>query len=165
MDKHSDIVLTGGWGEVVSEEDETLFYLNHPTDPKTIAIKLFYNSCFLQPTFMMRTAALRTFGLYDEKYPNAEDYELVRRLSRRAKIANIPQYFVRYRVSSMGLSVGKRQQQLQMRLKVQWQYRDFGNPHFYLGILKTLILWSVPLGFLAALKRHLPAYKKVHKSL
>lgn len=160
LDKHAYVALLGGAGEVVSETGETLFYLNHPTDFKTIQRKLFYNSCFLQPSFMIRTIALRNYGLYNEDFPNAEDYELVRRISKYAKIENLPQYLIRYTVSSGGLSVSKRKQQLRLRLKVQWMYRDFGSIHFYLGILKTLILWNMPMGLIAACKRQLGAYKR-----
>ena len=159
MDQHPEMALIGGAGEVVSETGETLFYLNHPTDFETILKKLFYNSCFLQPTFMIRAEALRKYGLYDESFPNAEDYELVRRYARHAKIGNLSHYLIRYTVSSGGLSVSKRRQQLRLRLRVQWRYRDFRSIHFYLGILKTLVLWFMPMGLITAVKQRLSAYK------
>lgn len=158
MDRNPDVALSGGAGEVVSETGETLFYLNHPTDSTTIKKDLFYNSCFLQPTFIIRTTALQAYGLYDERYPNAEDYELVRRLSQQTKLANLPEYLIRYTVSSGGLSVSKRQQQLLMRLRVQLQYRDFSTIHFYLGLMKTAMLWMMPMVLIMGIKRRLTSY-------
>lgn len=160
MDQHPDVVLLGSSGEVVSEAGKTLYYLNHPTDHETIATRLFYNSCFFHPTFMIRTSALRSFGLYDERYPNAEDYELVRRFAVQAKVANLPDYLIRYTVSTGGQSVKKRRQQLRQRLRVQWQYRDFKNIHFYLGVLKTFILACLPMSLITTIKQHLSAYQK-----
>lgn len=159
MDQNPLVALCGGAGHVVSEAGATLFHLNYPTGHDAIVKALYYNSCFLQPSFMIRTSALREFGLYDESFPNAEDYELVRRMARHAKLANLPHYIVNYTVSSGGLSVAKRRQQLRQRLRVQWRYRNFVSLHFYLGIMKTLLLWYMPLGLLAEIKRRLPAYR------
>jgi glycosyltransferase involved in cell wall biosynthesis len=160
MDANPDVALSGGGGEVVTEDGKVMFYLNHPTDHATILRELYYNSCFLQPTFIIRASALREMGLYDEHYPNAEDYELARRLATRYRLANVPDYLIRYTLSPGGLSIGKRHQQLGLRLEVQWKYRNFANIHFYLGILKTAVLWMLPVSFITALKQRLSAYKK-----
>ena len=52
LDANPDIALVGGWGHVVSEQGETLFYINHPTEHEVIVRKLFYNSRFLHPTLI-----------------------------------------------------------------------------------------------------------------
>jgi hypothetical protein len=103
---------------------------------------------------------LRGHGLYDESYPNAEDYELVRRYARHAEIANLPNYLVSIMVRADGISVSKRKEQLQQRLRVQWQYRDFASIHFYLGVLKTLALWCMPVVLIRIIKRRMPGYNK-----
>ena len=160
MDKHPDVAILGGAGHVVTEKGKTLFYLNHPTDFNTIRRKLYYNSCFLQPTFMMRAKALRKYGLYDESFPNAEDYEMLRRYARYTKLANLPNYLINYTVSTGGLSVKKRKQQLRLRLRVQLRYFNLLSIHFYLGVLKTLMLWWMPMGLIASIKQRLGAYKR-----
>jgi len=160
MDAHSGVALLGGCGEVVSEQGKILFHLNHPTDHKAITNALYYNSCFLHPTFMIRTTALRETGLYSENYPGAEDYELARRLAQRSQVSNLPQYLVAYTWSPGGISLSKRRKQLHSRLKVQWAYRNFGSIHFYLGILKTGILSLLPVSLITAIKQRRQDYQK-----
>jgi glycosyltransferase involved in cell wall biosynthesis len=160
LDRHQEVVLVGGCGRVISEQGETVFYINHPTEHEAIITNSFYNSAFIHPTMMIRTKFLRKIGGYSEKYPNAEDYELTRRSARHGKLANLPQYIIDYRLSTGGLSLSKRQQQLRSRLKIQWVYRDFGNRHFYFGIGKTLALWLLPYRLITAIKMGRGEYKK-----
>ncbi|HEU0117565.1 MAG TPA: hypothetical protein VFR09_02930, partial [Alphaproteobacteria bacterium] len=76
------------------------------------------------------------------------------------QVANLPNYLIRYTMSSGGISQSKRQQQLSSRLKVQWHHRDFGNVHFYAGILKTAALWFMPVTLITSIKQILGGYKK-----
>lgn len=160
MDAHTDVVLLGTWGRVVSEDGRPLFYLNHPTDHESILRHSWYNSAFIHPSMMLRTALLQQAGGYYEMYSHAaEDYELTRRLAKFGKLANLPEYMIDYTYSTCGISQKKRRYQLKSRLKIQWSYRDFANPHFYLGILKTLALWYLPIRFLTAVKSASPRYQ------
>jgi glycosyltransferase involved in cell wall biosynthesis len=159
MDGHPDVALAGGWGRIVSEQGETLFHLHHPAEHKDIVRKSYYNTCFLHPTLMMRTSALRSFGVYNEKYPSAEDYELTRRFAQHQKVANLPRYLVNYTMSNKGISLSKRRQLLTTRLKIQWDYRNFRSLHFYLGLSKTLVLWFMPVSLITAIKQRKKEYR------
>jgi glycosyltransferase involved in cell wall biosynthesis len=51
----------------------------------------------LQPTTMMRTAAVRAVGGYRGRYNISEDHDLFVRLAERGKVANLPEPLLRYR--------------------------------------------------------------------
>ena len=161
MDMNQDIALAGSWGKVVSETDNgVLFYLNHPTGHEEIMTKLYYNSPFLHPSLIIRTAILQQTGYYSEAYPSAEDYELVRRIAKIARLANIGKYLINYTSSTGGISQGKRKQQLITRMKVQMAYKNYLSPHFYLGLLKTILLLAMPVELITAIKMRRKEYQK-----
>jgi glycosyltransferase involved in cell wall biosynthesis len=161
LDEHPDIAAVGSWGEVVSEQGAPVFYLNHPTDYQQILRKLHHNNCFLHPSLMLRTNIFREAGVYSENYPSAEDYELMCRLARRYQLANLPRYLIRYTLTGSGISLSKRRQQLESRLKIQWKYRDFGAPDFYLGLLRTIILRFVAVRFIMSIKQKHGGYRRL----
>ena len=161
MEANPDIALCGSWGKVVSEEDNSvLFYLNHPIEHEEIMQKLYYNSQFLHPSLIIRTEVLKEVGLFSEAYPSAEDYELIRRIGKKYKLANIGKYLINYTSSSGGISQKKRRQQLMTRLKIQLDYKNYASLHFYLGVIKTFLLLALPVELITAIKMRKKAYKK-----
>jgi glycosyltransferase involved in cell wall biosynthesis len=161
LDEHPDIAVVGSWGEVVSEQGAPVFYLNHPTDYPQILRKLRHNNCFLHPSLMFRAHIFREAGVYSENYPSAEDYELMCRFAGRYRVANLPQYLIRYTLTGSGISLSKRRQQLESRLKIQWKYRDFGMPDFYLGLLRTIVLRFVAVRFIMSIKQRHGGYRRL----
>lgn len=103
MDKNPDIWIVGSrfWSM-----DETLKKVNWdndvPTDPDEIRERLLHSCCIGHPTVMMRRRLVESIGGYDESesYRAVEDYELWLRASRRYRIANVPQYLLKYREHS-----------------------------------------------------------------
>lgn len=130
-----------------------LYFHNYPLEHNAILRALYYNNCFIHPSLMVRAELVRQVGLYSPAFPSsAEDYEWVRRASRHTHLANLPDYLVDYTISPGGISQSQRAGQLRTRLKVQWLYRNFASPHFYLGVLKTWALMLVPNRLILAFK-------------
>lgn len=160
LDDHPDVAAVGSWGEVVSESGIPVFYLNHPTDHRTILRRMRHNNCFLHPSLMFRARVLRESGTYSTDYPSAEDYELMFRLANRYEVANLPQYLIRYTLMGTGISLSRRKQQLRSRLMIQWKYRNFAAPDFYLGMLRTVVLRFLAVGIIMSIKQKHPGYRK-----
>jgi hypothetical protein len=104
----------------------------------------------LHPTWMVRTQALRDAGLYSCDYPAAEDYELLRRMSRTSELANLPEYLLEYSVSMSGVSMKNRRRQLLDRLRIQLEYFDPWQAKAWLGVARTLAMFAVPRSVLSA---------------
>jgi glycosyltransferase involved in cell wall biosynthesis len=134
---------------------------NGQSRDKEIRRKLYHNNSFLHSSLMFRTEIFRESGMYREGYPSAEDYELMVRLASRYRLANLPQYLIPYTLTGSGISLGKRRQQLRSRLKVQWNYRNFGAADFYLGLLRTLILRFIAVRFIMSIKRRHRGYRRL----
>ena len=115
LDEHPDVAVVGSSAEVVTEQGDTAFYLNCPTDHHVILRKLRYNNCFLHPSSMVRTKVFLELGLYKEGYPSAEDYEFLCRVAGKYRMANLPQYLIKYTLTNSGISFGRRKEPLRSR--------------------------------------------------
>ena len=83
--------------------------------------------------------------LFRSRYSAAEDYELLRRISSRFAIANIPEVLVDICISPHGISLRRRRRQLFERLKIQLKYFELLEPGAWLGLARTVLLFLVPV--------------------
>jgi glycosyltransferase involved in cell wall biosynthesis len=144
------VALVGGWARFIDETSgEPVYYFRPPSDGAAIRHALFVNNCTVHSSWMVRAEALREIGLYSEKFPLGEDYELLQRLSRRFEVANLPEYLIDYTISMDGLSVKKRRPQLLDRLRIQLKYFDPRRPNAWIGVMRTLALFGVPRSLIA----------------
>ncbi|TKW61411.1 MAG: glycosyltransferase [Blastochloris viridis] len=161
LKSNQDVGMVGAWAVAIDEKSkEALYPINYPCDWYGISKALKYNNCFIHPLLCFRSEMFERYGLYSEEYQAAEDYEIIRRFAKYAKLANLSEYLIDYRISSGGISLSKRRQQLNTRLKVQKEFFEPLSIHSWLGILKTLILYSVPMSALQRLKKCLNKYDK-----
>ncbi len=146
-----DIALVGAWARFFDENTrEVVYHFRPPCDSRDIREALFLNSCIMHPTWMMRTQALRDCGLYSTGYPAAEDYELLRRLSKRFDLANLPEFLLEYSISMSGISMKNRRRQLLDRLRIQAKYFDPTHAKAWLGVARTLAMFVVPRSVVSA---------------
>jgi glycosyltransferase involved in cell wall biosynthesis len=153
LDQHPEIAAVGSWARHVAEDDgRFLFVEETPESPQSVKQALNYNSAINNTTFMVRAEVLKEIGFYSERYPVAEDYELFRRIFQRFAIANIPVVLVDRRLSSKGLSLTRRRRQLWDRFRIQLRYFNAAEADSWLGALKTVALFFVPVALLMKIK-------------
>ena len=145
------IALVGSWARYIDENNgSAVYHYRPPSEPDAIRDALFLNNCTVHSSWMVRAQALREVGLYDERYPLGEDYELLRRMAAKFAFANLPEYLIDYTISMSGLSMQKRRAQLLDRLRIQVKYFDPRRRSAWLGVARTLLLFAVPRRVLAA---------------
>ena len=151
LKKHPDIALVGAWARFFDENTrEVVYHFRPPCESREICDALFLNSCIMHPTWMMRTQALRVCGLYSMSYPAAEDYEFLRRMSKRFDLANLPEFLLEYSLSMSGISMKNRRRQLLDRLRIQGKYFDPWQAKAWLGVARTLAMFALPRGVVSA---------------
>jgi len=151
LKSHPEVALLGSWARYIDEDTrEVVFPFCPPCDPAAIRAALYVNNCIVHSSWMVRARAFRAAGVYSENYPLGEDYELLRRMADQFDFANLPEYLVDYTISMGGLSMRKRRKQLYDRLRIQLRYFNARRSVAWFGVLRTLLLFAVPLGVLAA---------------
>ena len=68
---------------------------------------------------MMRVSALNDVGGYNPDFQYAEDYEIFRRILSKYKGANLSDVLLNYEINPEGISLSKRKQLLDARMRVQ----------------------------------------------
>jgi glycosyltransferase involved in cell wall biosynthesis len=152
LDAHPKVGVLGSWARFVTESGEPVLYFRPPTDPDTLRRVLFLNSNVSHSTCVFRTEALRRVGVFSDRYPAAEDYELVRRIATRFDIANLPEFLLDYRISPGGISVRRRRRQLFDRLRIQLKYFRPLQWRAWVGIGKTMLLFILPAALVTQIK-------------
>jgi hypothetical protein len=101
LDKHPELAMAGSGARFIDDKTGAppMFYMP-PLTPETIRQALYFNNCFVHPTWLFRADALASAGPYSLDYPAAEDYEFLRRITPRLLVANVPEVLVDYRIST-----------------------------------------------------------------
>lgn len=155
LDSHTEIAAVGAWVNHVDDDSgRPLFIERNPETAGKIKSALNYNSAVAHSTAMFSAAVLRQVGGYSEDYPVAEDYEMFRRIAERFPIANIPSVLVERHISPNCLSFKHRRGQLRDRLRIQLRYFNALEPSAWVGVLKTLLLLTVPVSVIMKLKEY-----------
>jgi glycosyltransferase involved in cell wall biosynthesis len=153
LDANPDVGAVGTWTRLFDEKTgETIRINRRPTEPDAVQKLMFFNIGLSHASAMMRMEALRQVGFYSTAYPAAEDYELLRRIGERFRLANIPECLLHYRISSTGQSLRRRGRQLYDRLRVQLKFFKCTEWRAWAGVVQTLFLFLVPLPLLRAAK-------------
>lgn len=152
LEAHADIAAIGSAVELLDDEMNYLHDYFPPTGSDEIKSSLFYGLAFKHPAMMFRASLFRAIGVYSAEYDAAEDYELVRRAAFTHRFANLPVVLLRKVESMTSVSSTRRSNQLISRLRIQWRYRELSRLHCWAGMLKTLLVLSLPTSLVQRLK-------------
>jgi glycosyltransferase involved in cell wall biosynthesis len=153
LDRNPKVGAVGTWARFFDEATgATVFNQRTPVQSDAIRKAMFFNSGIVHPSVMIRAEALRRVGFYSGDYPAAEDYELLRRIATQFELANLPEILLDYRLSSRGMSIGKRRRQLFDRLRIQLKYFEMLEWRAWAGVVQTSLLFLIPRKVVVAWK-------------
>lgn len=97
---HPQIALLGTAAYLINQKNKQIGLKRFPSDHQHIRASVLRYCPFIHPTWMFRRSALKEIGDYNEKFPFAQDYELVLRFLTRFRTANLAEPLLKYRVNS-----------------------------------------------------------------
>ena len=153
LDRHPEIALVGSWTRSHDLSGAPLFVTQYPCTPAAIRRRMRYRSAFSHSSCMLRLSLLREVGRYDERYDVGQDLELFRRIAERAPCANLPDVLVLRTEEPTSVTMSRRAHSRWVRLKIQFRYLSFRDPHTVIGIGRSLLLMAVPVGIVFAYKK------------
>lgn len=122
----------------------------YATNDKTLRKNIFKYSPVAQPAAIVRKKCFDEMGLFDLKYPPAEDIDLSFRIGVKYKFANLPEALLRYREHPNSATHLKFRQQIKSTLEVRWKYAEgFGYTMRLSDKIAYVVTWFaqfLPLG-------------------
>jgi glycosyltransferase involved in cell wall biosynthesis len=97
LESHPDCAVVGSSVTLIDEQSRVIALRKYPVTDAEIRRSLPYLNCIAQPTVMARRRVLLECGVYTARFP-VEDYDLWFRVARHAKLHNLPEPLVRYRI-------------------------------------------------------------------
>jgi glycosyltransferase involved in cell wall biosynthesis len=103
MATHPEIGICGT--NAIAFEGERRTKWRKPKNPADVKARLLFGCCLVHPSVMMRQTLLNFHHLrYNEEIGFSEDWELWIRASALFKLANIPEFLIRYRIHPQSVS-------------------------------------------------------------
>lgn len=124
LDAHPEVAVVGSWVYNMGRTPAHDRLVRLPFTPEQILLRLPESNCLYHPTTMLRRRLVLAEGGYRQEFKNAEDYDLWLRLSRRHSLANIPHPLLRYQLSTGGMTIGRKWEQLLHVYVAQELHRD-----------------------------------------
>jgi glycosyltransferase involved in cell wall biosynthesis len=112
LDQHHDVGLLGSWAELIDEQGSVKGFRKYRTRPESLKPLLLRTNPLLHSSIMVRQSVLHKVGFYRPAFEGAEDYDLWLRVSEIAKIANLPEYLVQYRLHTTSITHRHRVRQM-----------------------------------------------------
>ena len=99
LESNLQVAICGTWSQIYSGDIPTDRYHRHPESNEALQLELLFDNPFVHSSMMIRADVLREIGGYseDKSRQPPEDYELWSRISRKYKVANIPEVLTVYR--------------------------------------------------------------------
>lgn len=130
LNRNRDILVVGTNFWSMREDLSAVTWENWlPSSPEEVKKQLLDYCCIGHPTVMMRRRAVEIIGGYGTaaEVETVEDYDLWMRIVQNHKIANIPEFLLKYRHHPEQVSSAKREMQDANFLRIRSKYRKMAG--------------------------------------
>ncbi|MFZ2072737.1 MAG: glycosyltransferase family 2 protein [Minisyncoccia bacterium] len=132
MEQNPRVGIIGGYLQFFDEKGIKSIRKYATTDSE-LRKNIFRFSPVAQPTAMIRSECFKKTGLYNPKYPPAEDIDMSFRIGSCFEFSNIPQITLKYR-EHFNSSTFKKLKKIELStLEVRWQ--NSVNPKYKMGLI------------------------------
>ena len=105
METHTDYAVVGTFVKILNKDSEVIHLIERPIGDAEVREFLKRDSCIPHGSAMIRKTCLLDVGLYDKPMARCEDYDLWLRISKKYRLANIPEYLYMWRNRSDNISI------------------------------------------------------------
>ncbi|MCX7985371.1 MAG: glycosyltransferase [Bacteroidales bacterium] len=116
LENNFEYGLVGGYMQLMPTEK----IVTVPNDDESLRVHMLFHNPFVHPSIMIRKSILDNFRLkYDETLPAAQDEDLWFSIAKYAKISNLPEVLIKYRIHQNQISIAKRKIQIESSRQVK----------------------------------------------
>ncbi len=117
LDQNADYGMCGSFAHIINNQGNTTGKIIHVTENDYLKVNLLFSVPFVHPSMMIRKEILEE-NLFDKEYLHAEDYDLWTRIARKYKVANIPDFLLKYRWHGSNVSITNSEKQERVKNKI-----------------------------------------------
>ena len=128
LEQHPEVGIVGGYLQFLHEGGRTGVRRYHPDD-KRLRSAIFRYSPVAQPAAMIRKICFADFGLYDVRYPPAEDIDMSFRIGQGYQFANIQRPLIQYREHAASATFTRLKKIELTTLAIRWKFRSHRAYH------------------------------------
>jgi glycosyltransferase involved in cell wall biosynthesis len=151
LEDHPGIDLLGSWVRFKNFSTGFSYRYRTPVSHERIQRGMHFRNLFIHPSVMWRAEVLTRINRYPYDLPHAEDYGFFYQILGQGRTAILPEELTVCEISSRGLSLLNRRQQLRSRMKAVLRYRK-SNVLAWLGLMKLQLLMWIPGRMALAIK-------------
>lgn len=107
LESDSNVGLVSSWRKMISEAGEIINTDKVDYTPEDIFYTLHFRNCIIHSAATFRAELVKGLGGYSEKWRHGQDFDLWVRLSKLARIVQIPEYLIQVRKASTSISATK----------------------------------------------------------
>lgn len=153
MEANPDIGICGSSIEIFDERGGGSIR-SYPLTDSEIRRALYRYSPIAQPSAIVRSDILKRVGLYDLKYPPAEDLDMTFRIGMLSRLANVGEVLLRYRENPSSATFTKQRRMEICTLAIRNKYKDSKYYNFSVGDLVFNLLHKVSLYVIPSSLKH-----------
>lgn len=117
-----------------------------PVHESHINARIFFNSCFIHPTVVMRRKFIESVGGYNPSMVRAQDYDLwIRGRARGYQYSNIDDVLLEYRTYPSSISKKKMRQQLTYSQEIRRRHLTTLYPDISNGAINSFLYLAAPM--------------------
>ena len=144
--------LVGTWAMIVDCDGQTVGAARPPLSDAEIRHRFLGSNCFIHSSVVFRRAAAGNGYCLDAQ--TVEDYELWLRIGAMWRLANVPSFSVRYKISPDGISQRSWYRQKWQSIRIAWKHRKT-YPRCIQGLAWRALDYPLPPDAAAAMGRTL----------
>jgi glycosyltransferase involved in cell wall biosynthesis len=169
LDKNKEIILCGTqgyWLKDINQNPTTGW--EYPIDGEYIKYYLLFAATFGHSSVVFRSQSIANHNLrYDETITTCEDWELWVQISKIGKMANLPDFLMRYRIleNSNHRSLEKINKHLEERSKIISNYWSYFDVPFFEQEIYELYFSGTPVSrkeFYSKIKKLIHAFNTIY---
>jgi glycosyltransferase involved in cell wall biosynthesis len=155
MGAHGDVGLLGTGARELDETGREVALIRPPEDHAALRRMLIRRNPFVHSSIMMRRAVVERAAGYDETLPVAQDYDLWIRMSRLARVANLPEPLVVRRLLPGRVTAVRDDERLRAEARVRWRAVRSGAYPWWCALfaVRPALALALPPGWRRALRR------------
>lgn len=150
MEKNPEIGICGGFLEFFDDNYNNTSIRLYKEFDQELRKTIFKYSPVAQPASMVRLEVYNKVGVYNEKYPPAEDLDMSFRIGKFYKFYNLQDIIIKYRVNENSATFSNLKKMELSTLKVRYENKNFYKYTFLdilYNITQLLFIFIMPSEF------------------